>query len=58
VDDGVSPRDFTIPTFAARLNDAGDLWRDLRKAKGINLKMTEPPAPAKKRTSPGRRRKS
>ena len=57
VEDGVSPRDFTIPTFAARLKDAGDLWRDLRKAKGVNLKMADAPAAAKKRTSPSRRRR-
>jgi bifunctional non-homologous end joining protein LigD len=55
IDGGVSPRDFTIPTFAARLKDVGDLWRDLRKAKGVNLKMTDVPA-AKKRTSSSRRR--
>jgi len=37
VDTGVSPRDFTIQTFAARLAAAGDLWRALRRAKGVNL---------------------
>ena len=39
VEAGVSPRDFTIPTFAARLKDVGDLWRDLRTAKGVNLQI-------------------
>ena len=58
VDDDVSPRDFTIPTFTARLKDVGDLWSELRKAKGINLKITDAPAPAKKRPSPSRKRKS
>jgi bifunctional non-homologous end joining protein LigD len=56
VDDGVSPRDFTIPTFAARLKDVGDLWRVLLKAKGVNLKMTDAPPAAKKRKSSSRSR--
>ena len=49
VEVGVSPRDFTIPTFAARLADAGDLWRGLRQAKGVNLQMTGGEASAAKR---------
>jgi bifunctional non-homologous end joining protein LigD len=35
---GVSPKDFTIRTFAERLADVGDLWAGLRKAKGVNLR--------------------
>ncbi len=38
VDEGVSPKDFTLPTFAARLAAAGDLWAALRKAKGADLR--------------------
>lgn len=37
VEDGVSPRDFTVANFAARLTSAGDLWAGLRKSKGVNL---------------------
>jgi bifunctional non-homologous end joining protein LigD len=57
VESGVSPRDFTIPTFAARLADAGDLWRELRRAKGVNLQMTGGDAPAATR-GPRRRRQT
>ena len=39
VDEDVSPRDFTIPTFAARLAAVGDLWASLRRSKGVNLKL-------------------
>jgi bifunctional non-homologous end joining protein LigD len=38
VEEGVSPKDFTIPTFAARLEKAGDLWAALRKSKGADLR--------------------
>jgi bifunctional non-homologous end joining protein LigD len=38
VDDGVSPKDFTVVNFAARLEQAGDLWAALRKTKGANLR--------------------
>jgi bifunctional non-homologous end joining protein LigD len=38
VDEGVSPQDFTVANFAARLEAAGDLWAALRKAKGANLR--------------------
>jgi bifunctional non-homologous end joining protein LigD len=37
VDAGVSPRDFTVVNFAARLEAVGDLWAPLRKAKGVDL---------------------
>jgi bifunctional non-homologous end joining protein LigD len=38
VDEGVSPKDFTIPTIAARLEAVGDLWAPLRKSKGADLR--------------------
>ena len=38
VDEGVSPKDFTIANFATRLDEVGDLWAALRKAKGANLR--------------------
>jgi bifunctional non-homologous end joining protein LigD len=38
IDEGVSPKDFTISTFADRLADVGDLWAALRKAKGADLR--------------------
>ncbi|MBI2187281.1 MAG: DNA ligase D [Acidobacteria bacterium] len=38
IDEGVSPRDFTIRTFAARLEAVGDLWAALRRSKGANLR--------------------
>jgi bifunctional non-homologous end joining protein LigD len=37
VDEGVSPRDFTIRTFGARLAAVGDLWAAFRKSKGADL---------------------
>jgi bifunctional non-homologous end joining protein LigD len=37
VEAGVTPQDFTIPTFAARLNAVGDLWAAFRKAEGAKL---------------------
>jgi bifunctional non-homologous end joining protein LigD len=38
VDEGVSPKDFTMRTIAARLEAAGDLWAPLRKSKGADLR--------------------
>ncbi len=38
VDHGVSPKDFTLATFAERIESAGDLWAPLRKSKGANLR--------------------
>ena len=38
VDEGVSPKDFTIRTFAERIESAGDPWAGLRAAKGPDLK--------------------
>jgi bifunctional non-homologous end joining protein LigD len=37
VEAGISPRDFTISSFASRLKAVGDLWAGLRKAKGADL---------------------
>lgn len=38
IDEGVSPKDFTVRNFAARLESVGDLWAALRKAKPADLK--------------------
>ncbi len=37
VDEGVSPKDFTIRNFEERIKSAGDPWAGLRKAKGVDL---------------------
>jgi bifunctional non-homologous end joining protein LigD len=38
IDEGVSPRDFTIRTFADRLKEKGDLWAALRRSKPADLR--------------------
>ena len=38
IDSGVTPRDFTLPVMAARLEAVGDLWALLRKSKGADLR--------------------
>ena len=38
IDEGVSPKDFTIRSFAERIAQAGDLWAALRKSKGADLR--------------------
>ena len=38
IDDGVSPRDFTIRNAAARLQAVGDLWAPLRRSRGADLR--------------------
>jgi bifunctional non-homologous end joining protein LigD len=38
VDEGVSPKDFTIASFAERMESVGDLWAALRKSKGADLR--------------------
>ncbi len=38
VEEGVSPRDFTVANFDQRIRSAGDVWRGLRTAKGPDLK--------------------
>ena len=35
-----SPKDFTVKTFAARLDAVGDLWAGLRRSKGAELRQT------------------
>jgi len=37
VEQGVSPRDFTIANFEQRMKDAGDIWSALRKGKPPDL---------------------
>jgi bifunctional non-homologous end joining protein LigD len=38
VEEGVSPKDFTIRTFGDRLESTGDLWASLRRSKGADLR--------------------
>lgn len=38
IDEGASPRDFTVATMAARLEASGDLWAPLRRSKGADLR--------------------
>ena len=38
IEDGVSPRDFTIRTAADRLEAVGDVWAPLRRSKGPDLR--------------------
>jgi hypothetical protein len=43
----VTPQDFTVVNFAARLKAVGDLWAALQKSKGVDLgglttKVTKP----------------
>jgi bifunctional non-homologous end joining protein LigD len=37
IDEGISPRDFTIANFAERIAAAGDLWAALRKSRPADL---------------------
>lgn len=41
VDEGVSPRDFTIANFDQRITSAGDPWAALRKSRGTKLSLRE-----------------
>jgi len=41
VDEGVSPRDFTVANFDQRIKAAGDPWAALRKSKGTKLSLGE-----------------
>jgi bifunctional non-homologous end joining protein LigD len=38
VEEGVSPKDFTVANFAERVETVGDLWAALRKSKGADLR--------------------
>jgi bifunctional non-homologous end joining protein LigD len=38
IDEGVSPRDFTIANFGERMERVGDLWAGVRKSKGADLR--------------------
>jgi bifunctional non-homologous end joining protein LigD len=38
IDEGVTPKDFTMRNFARRMEQAGDLWAGLRKAKPADLR--------------------
>ena len=38
IEEGVSPKDFTVANFATRLGAVGDVWAALRKAKGADLR--------------------
>jgi bifunctional non-homologous end joining protein LigD len=38
IDEGISPKDFTIRSFADRIAAVGDLWAALRKAKRADLR--------------------
>jgi bifunctional non-homologous end joining protein LigD len=38
IDEGVSPKDFTIRNFAGRIESAGDIWAALRKARPADLR--------------------
>jgi bifunctional non-homologous end joining protein LigD len=39
VEEGVTPQDFTVRNFPARLAQAGDLWAAVRKARGADLRV-------------------
>ena len=45
VEEGVTPKDFTVQNFGERLAAAGDLWAALRKSKGADLRAVEKYAP-------------
>jgi bifunctional non-homologous end joining protein LigD len=38
IDEGVSPKDFTIRNFAERVEEVGDLWAGLFRSKGADLR--------------------
>lgn len=58
LDDDVNPQDFTLATFAARIEAVGDLWAGLRTSKGATLLFDEPatprPAATRAKRAPGR----
>jgi bifunctional non-homologous end joining protein LigD len=54
VEEGVSPRDFTVANFDQRIRSAGDVWKPLATAKGPDLKgvLTTTKAPRRSRATP------
>jgi bifunctional non-homologous end joining protein LigD len=49
IDEGVSPKDFTIRNFAERMEAVGDLWAGLFRSKGADLRaVMDLGAPARK----------
>ena len=58
IDEGVSPKDFTIANFAKRLDAVGDLWAGLRNSKGADLRAVSQyvePSPARRRATESQR---
>jgi bifunctional non-homologous end joining protein LigD len=49
VDQGVSPRDFTIANFDQRIKSAGDPWRGLRTSNGADLASLQRAAKTQRR---------
>jgi len=49
VEEGVSPKDFTIANFDQRLEKAGDVWAGTRKARGPDLGALEKAAEPQRR---------
>ena len=53
IEEGVSPRDFTVANYEQRLTSAGDPWAGVRKSKGVQLaalkRATETPTTKKAR---------
>ncbi len=49
VEEGVSPRDFTVANFDQRLKSAGDPWRPLRTTKGPDLESLKTASGTQKR---------
>ena len=41
IDGGVDRHDFTIRTLPERLRKVGDLWAQLRRSRGVNLRAVE-----------------
>ena len=51
VEEGVSPRDFTVANFDRRIADAGDVWAGLRKAKPADIRSLKPTTAARRTRS-------
>ena len=50
VDEGVSPRDFTVANFDQRIKSAGDPWAAMRKSKGVDLGSLKRTTEARRQT--------